>query len=348
MPIPTMTPNTIYASIVKCLKAGLVPMIKGAPGIGKSEVNHKISTDFNLELIDLRLSQLDPTDLQGFPTKFKDSNGVEKAGYLPMDTFPIAGDPLPKGKNGWLLFLDEFNSAPQAVQKAAYKLVLDRMIGQHRLHEKVMIVCAGNREEDNAIVVRLGTAMQSRLIHMVMGVSNKEWLDWASANDIDHRVISYIGARPDNLHNFDPKHNDHTFPCPRTWHFASNLVKTEPNALSEDTITLLMGTVGEGAAREFVAFVEIYKDMHSFDDIIADPLNIPLSDEPDKQFAYSGILAEHMTDKNADMAMQFVNRMPIEFQTITLRSFLAKPNNKQFLILPPIKKWMNDNANRLF
>ena len=101
--------------ITTYIKAGIVPMLEGSPGCGKSQVVHQIADAYNLKLIDLRLSQCDPTDLSGFPTII----GGKKADYMPMAHFPIEGDPIPDGYAGWLLFLDEFNSAPNAIQAAA-------------------------------------------------------------------------------------------------------------------------------------------------------------------------------------------------------------------------------------
>ena len=96
------------------LRAKLVPLIKGSPAIGKSAIVHAIADQYKLKVIDLRLSQCDPTDLLGFPSIMGD-----RAGYVPMETFPIEGDAIPEGYNGWLLFLDELTSALPAVQVAA-------------------------------------------------------------------------------------------------------------------------------------------------------------------------------------------------------------------------------------
>ena len=49
--------------ITKLLQARLVPMLTGSPAVGKSAVAHQIAEDFGLKIIDLRLSQCDPTDL---------------------------------------------------------------------------------------------------------------------------------------------------------------------------------------------------------------------------------------------------------------------------------------------
>lgn len=104
--------------ITKCIRAHLVPMLTGSPGVGKSGIVHQIAKQYHLKVIDLRLSQCDPTDLMGFPDVNRTSTRP-KAGYVPMETFPIEGDPIPEGYDGWILFLDEFNSAKSAVQAAA-------------------------------------------------------------------------------------------------------------------------------------------------------------------------------------------------------------------------------------
>ena len=45
------------------LKAKLMPMLHGSPAIGKSAIVKQIAEEFNLKLIDIRLSQYEPQDL---------------------------------------------------------------------------------------------------------------------------------------------------------------------------------------------------------------------------------------------------------------------------------------------
>jgi len=49
--------------IITIMKAKLVPMISGDPGIGKSAIIMGIAEKFKLYPYDIRLSQCDPTDL---------------------------------------------------------------------------------------------------------------------------------------------------------------------------------------------------------------------------------------------------------------------------------------------
>lgn len=233
----TVNPVLATDMIMLALTAGLVPYMTGSPGIGKSSIYKDIAKNNNLFLIDMRLSQCDPIDLAGLLTL---QNG--KAKYVPLDSLPIETDTIPDGYAGWLLVLDEFSSANQAVQAASYKLVLDKMVGTLKLHPRVLIVCAGNLESDNAIVQPLSTALQSRFVHIKLGVSSKDWIDWAVDNGIHHTIISFLRFRPVNFYTFTPDHEDSTYACPRTWEFASKLLKKAE--LSNPVLRpLLEGTV---------------------------------------------------------------------------------------------------------
>jgi MoxR-like ATPase len=50
-------------------------MLWGAPGIGKSQIISQIATGHNVNMIDIRLSQMEPSDLRGIP--FKNGEQVE-------------------------------------------------------------------------------------------------------------------------------------------------------------------------------------------------------------------------------------------------------------------------------
>lgn len=322
------------------IRAKLVPMLVGSPGCGKSQIIYEIAKEHNLKVIDLRLSQCDPTDLAGFPT-------VEgnKADYVPMKHFPIAGDPVPAGFNGWLLFLDEATSAPPAIQAAAYKLILDRQVGSHHLHDRVAIVCAGNLETDNAIVQPMSTALQSRLVHMELVVDSNEWVEWAAANGIDHRISDYIKFKPKDLYTFTPDHTDKTYACPRTWEFANRVLKVTDDAAPE-RLAMLAGTLSEGVAREFLTFCKIYQSLPKISAIVATPDAIKVPQEPSILFALTGSLAHNATAANFDSLMKFITRLPVEFQVVTMRETIRR--NKTMMSHPAVQKWVSESAASLF
>lgn len=276
----------------------------------------------------------------GFPT----ITG-EKASYKPMDTFPIEGDTVPKGYNGWLLFLDELNSAPPAIQSAAYKVILDRMVGNHKLHKNVAIVAAGNLETDNAIVQPMSTALQSRMAHLELVVDSKEWVDWASSNEIDHRITSYINFRPDALYSFSPDHTDKTYASPRTWEFANRILQVT-DAASSEALPMLAGTISEGVAREFLGFCKIHLSLPKLAEIITNPTSIKVPEEPSVLFAMTGALGNNAAEDNIGALMKFIRRLPVEFQVVSLREIVRR--NKKLIQHEAVREWVTKSAMVLF
>ena len=94
------TLNHAKEMIPHLLGANIVPFMHSSPGIGKSSVGFQISEQYKLKFIDLRLSDRDPSDMNGLPS-FKDG----KASFLPFDTFPLEDTPIPEGYKGWLIML---------------------------------------------------------------------------------------------------------------------------------------------------------------------------------------------------------------------------------------------------
>lgn len=322
----TVTPRKARKFITRALQSNLVPFIHSAPGLGKSTIVKQIAEFLGLKLIDHRLSTSDPTDLSGLPTR----NGA-KASFLPYDIFPIASDPIPVGYKGWLIFLDEFNAAHRSVQAAAYKVILDRQIGQNDLHEMALVVCAGNRTIDRAITSELSTAMQSRLIHIEMVSDHKEWLeDVAIPNNYDERIIAFLSNNPEALDDFRPDHDNKTFCCPRTWEFANNLCKTTPLEDMEEYAGLFAGTITAGVAAGFVQFSAVFKDIPQFSEIVRDPKGARYPSDRATQWAVISTLPPKITDDNFEKVTEYVGRFSSEFRVLFYRFIMiTKPTLRE-------------------
>lgn len=333
-------PSQATSIIATLLKARLVPIMCGSPGIGKSQIYQQVADMFNLLLIDVRLGQCDVTDLNGFPTIVG-----KKASYVPMDTFPIEGDAIPEGYSGWLILFDEITSAVPALQAAAYKIILDRKIGQHNLHKNVAVCAAGNLETDNAVVEPMSTALQSRMVHLELVVDHKEWLEWAAPNGIVHKITSYINFKPGNLYTFNPDHTDKTYACPRTWEFASRILNVAEEG-SKDLLPMLAGAISEGVAREFLGFCKVYENLPTVAQIMASPDTLKVPSEPSILFALSGSIAHNATKENFAQLIKFVERIPVEFQVVTLRETLRR--NPVLKAHPGVLVWISKSAAELF
>lgn len=315
------------------LKAGITPFLHGSPAVGKSSIVKQIADNHKLELIDVRLSQLEPTDLVGFPTFDGD-----KVTFKPVDLFPLQNDEIPEGKKGWLLFLDEANGASHSVQMASYKLILDRMVGNHKLHDKVFIISAGNLETDNAIVNTMSSALISRFAHFTIRLDTQEWLEWASSVGMDHRITSFIGFKPELLYTFNPNVTS-PYASPRTWQMVSKIIKDSIE------VPLLASMIGEGVAREFMTYLKLQDTLPSFDEIITNPTQIVIHEDLGTQWALMGMVVSKLSDKTAKPVSLFLERIPLEIQVCAMRE-ISNRHSLQFL-KDNMSDWFTNTARTI-
>lgn len=323
-----VTPRQLAEAIEDDFYSGLVPYVEGSPGIGKSAIFHQVAKRLNLKLIDHRLSTSAPEDLSGLPTFYNDKKGNKRATFAPFDIFPVEGDDLPEGYSGWLVFLDEMNSAAKATQAAGYKLVLDKMTGQLKLHPNVVIGGAGNLSTDRAITNPIGTAMQSRLSHYVLEVNFKEWMeDVALKNNWDRRIIAYLSRYPSKLMDFRPDHNEKTFCSPRTWEFVNNFLQArEPSKKGIDPRQThkYAGKITSGVAVDFIQFTRVFENLISIKEITDDPTKCRIPTDPAEQWANITHMCEMVSEKNFGDFSTYAGRFSLDFKVLFFRCVMVQ------------------------
>src|SRR5437588_6169008 len=159
--------------------------IWGPPGIGKSSIVQQFAASLGLPCVSLLGSQLAPEDLIGVPQIV---DGVSR--FCPPSSIARA--------EPYCLFLDELNACSHEVQKAFYSLIHERRIGEYHLPEGSLVIGAGNRAQDSAIVKPMSSALMNRM-RPLQRVSVQDSLEWAHANVIHPTILEYIGIRPDHL-----------------------------------------------------------------------------------------------------------------------------------------------------
>ena len=247
----------------KCFAKRRPLFLWGPPGIGKSEMVTQITQELGGYMIDLRLGQMDPTDIRGIPFYNKELGKMDWAPPIDLPDEELASQyPIV------VLFMDEMNSAAPAVQAAAYQLVLNRRIGKYHLPDNVVMIAAGNRESDKGVTYRMPTPLANRFVHVEMRVDFPAWLEWAVQNQVHKDVVGYLSFAKQDLYDFDAKSSSRAFATPRSWTFVSELLEDED--LDDVTATdLIAGTVGEGLAVKFQAHRKISGKLPRPEDILA-------------------------------------------------------------------------------
>lgn len=227
----------------------------GPPGIGKSSIVKQIAQRRTIGFVDLRLSLLDPTDLKGIPFYEAENH---RALWAPPAFLPREGEGI--------LFLDELNSAPPAVQASAYQLILDRRVGEYELPDGWAIVAAGNRENDRGVVYKMPAPLANRFVHLELQIGIEQWRAWAYASGIDGRIIAYIGYKKEHLFTFDASSAQKSFATPRSWEFVDALLKSGLDDLL--LRNAIGGAVGEEIAVSFLSFCRVMEYLPDIDAIL--------------------------------------------------------------------------------
>jgi MoxR-like ATPase len=177
-------PKSAKRAIRKAIKVRRPVFLWGPPGIGKSDLVKQIGEEADREVIDVRLALWEPTDIKGIPYYNADQG---KMVWAPPSELPVDEDSTA------IIFLDELNSAPPAVQAAAYQLILNRRVGTYKLPKGVDIVAAGNREGDRGVTYRMPAPLANRFVHIEMKVDFDDFQDWATLNKVHPEVVGYVG-----------------------------------------------------------------------------------------------------------------------------------------------------------
>ena len=279
----------------------------GASGIGKSEGVHQSAVEHDAVMIDIRVSQYESVDFRGIP----DTSQGLTVWNMPA-TLPFKGNPK-FDENGSLiyLFLDEINQGDPSVLSVLYQLINDRRVGEHMLMDNVVIICAGNRDTDRGSTTKWAYPLGNRGTHAELIPDIKAWSAWASRTGKSPTVIGFLNFRSELLYTFNANAPTKVFASPRSWTYAEEDF-VDPDMPEDIKMQAVSGSVGEGPAIELMGFAEIMKSIVPIEQIIANPLGVPVEERLDLQWAMATHVAGHMNKETADPLQQFLGRLEPE------------------------------------
>lgn len=292
-PVVTVTQTELFDFLLNVAVCRPV-FIWGPPGTGKSSIVQQFAQQVGLPCVSLLGSQLAPEDIIGVP---QITGAVSR--FCPPAMIART--------EPYCLFLDELNACSHEVQKAFYSLIHERRIGEYELPEGSIVIGAGNRAQDSAIVKPMSSALMNRLVHVHLKVSHRDWLSWASDQNIHPLVVEYIQTRPDQLWTQPPKHEE-PFSTPRSWHMLSDAMIEYGEKLDDKTMELLAyGCLSPQHATQFKAFNKQVKNRFKLSSILSGDMKWPGAPE-DRDLLY--FLAQ-------SFRAQLLRELPREKEAIT-------------------------------
>jgi hypothetical protein len=276
-------------------RRGIPYVIVGEPGTAKTSIVNSLARQGGLHFEGVLNSLRSPLDYLGVPVPKRmkltsvdqhlSPDGDEE--FMTMNYAPAGFSVRAAQAKRSLIFFDEANTAPKAVQAAMLRVLLEGVVGELQLPPEVRFLLAMNHTDDAAGGQELSPALANRMgwlewekpevknfVGYLTGGGSQEsdpiipaqleaevdavWEAeaWPHASGM---VAGFLTARSDLLHK-KPEKGDRAraWPSARTWEFAAHAYAgSEIFKLSaEATNTAVSGFIGNGAYAEFFNWVQ--------------------------------------------------------------------------------------------
>ena len=301
-----MKPQELSKLLAQTIPAQMPVLIKGAPGIGKTDIVSQACADAGARLIVSHPVVDEPVDYKGMPSIKNDH-----AEFLPFGALRQ----LIEADQPTVYFMDDLGQAPPTVQAAAMQLILARRINGYRVSDQVTFLAATNRKQDKAGVSGILEPVKSRFVSIVeLEPDIEDWAAWAASNNLPPELIAFIRFRPKLLFDFTPSVEMTNTPCPRTVHNVGKLMQLGLGPELE--FETFAGAAGEGFASELTGFLQICRQLPDPKLILLDPDGAEVPQDPATLYALTGALARNASPDNMGALVSYANRLPAEFSVL--------------------------------
>jgi len=328
-------------AVAICVQANMPALIWGGPGTGKTTFINSLGGYLGLEVETIIASIREPSDFGGLPV-------ISQGGGVRLEP-PVWAHRLAEKGEG-ILFIDEINTAPPAVQAALLRVIQEGAAGDVKLPDRVSRIAAANPTDIAAGGWTLEAPLANRFIHFEWHRNTAAWIDGMIAGfDSDFHppilpkdwkdqipamqslVASYIQHRTDMLYIFPESEeaSGRAWPSPRTWDYAATLLAAcrAAGGTIEHEILLLSGAVGDAPAGEFQIWLN-EMDLPNPEDLLAKPSSFKVLDRSDKMFAVlssvTTAVLNDLTNERWKAAWQILAKAAKDSKTPDVAAFAAK------------------------
>ena len=257
-----------------------------------------------------------------------------------------------------ILMIDEYGKANPAVKLALLRLMLERKIGSYTLHPDSIIFATTNLGAEGVGDLLPPHARNRITVITARKPSNMEWIEYGINNDFDHTLLGWAKDNPqlflsfedvrdpdENPYIYHPKAQRAAFFTPRSGEAASDILK-QRDMFDDQTLTAtLMGTIGDRAAMDLMAFVKLADQLPSLQSIKDDPKSAKV---PDSAAAVCMVVYRTLASLEKDWLdawMDYMPRLDKEAQGMFANGVRAPKFSKQAMVMTNKKftKWAMDN-----
>jgi hypothetical protein len=261
-----------------------------------------------------------------------------------------------------ILMVDEYGKANPSVKLALLRLMLERKIGSYELHPDSIVFATTNLGAEGVGDLLPPHARNRITVVTARKPSNMEWIEWGINAGVDHTLLGWCKDNPqlflgfedvrdpeENPYIYHPKSQRAAFVTPRSLEAASDILKERHLFDDQTTTAALMGTIGDRAAMDLMAFVAMADQLPSLESIKTDPMNAKV---PSSAAAVCMVVYRTLASLEKDWLdpwLDYMQRLDKEAQGMFANGVRAPKYSKQAMVMTNKKftSWAMQN-NYLF
>ena len=329
------------ANLIKVIGTENTVLVQGPMGSGKSSMLKTLER----ELPSHKGIYFDGTtkDLGDMAIpKFKDADGND---YVTFATHEELG--LHLKDTPLTLMLDELGKSNPMVKNALLRLMQERQFGSYKLHPDSIVFATTNLGSEGLGDTLPAHARNRITIVTLKNPDHMEWIEWGINNGIDPILLGWVRDNPQVFQSFedvkDPEENSYifhpraagrtSFVTPRSLEAASDILKLRDFMDDQSVTAALMGTIGDRAAMDMMAYVRLADDLPKLTQIKSDPENAPV---PQSVAAQCMVVYRTLSSIERDWLdawMVYLNRMPKECQGMFANGVRTPNYSKQGVVM---------------
>lgn len=323
-------------------------IFQGEPGIGKSAMLEGLRDEGHSVPVYIDCALLDLGDLQ-MPVPAEDRSSVS---FVPNSMFRTdSTKPV-------TVMLDEIGKASRPVQNALLTLLHEKRVGNHYLPPNSVVFGTTNLATDG-----VGDLLQAHAKNRVSFLTIKKpdaesWINWAVTSEAKEapELLAWVNEYPhcldsythdngsDNPYIFNPKRQQNAFVTPRSLFNASQIVAKRHKLPPDAALAALAGTIGEPAARDMQAFLNVADSLPSWKSIVANPGTAPVPDNPVANTISVLKAVTSVTSVTVSAWMEYMLRLPAEAQFLFASQAMRSPNAPVVVVCQEFTDWARENS----
>jgi hypothetical protein len=281
------------------------------------------------------------------PTKDEKSGHMRSVFTLPYWWTTEEGLSL-DAYDGGILLIDEADKLGSDEMKIVGEAALSKVLGNHRLPPGWVVMFAGNFMNEKSGSRKEPRHLIGRRIEIRIDDDLESTIDYYHSINLLPETIKFAEENPQLV--FEPMPEDERPWCtPRSLHqcdihLQSLMRSFDTLEIPTDSLTIeeMSGGIGKPAATMFIKVIRLGQELHSYEEVVANPATITLPSKPDAQRLMSYKLAARVTEADAKAVLTFMTRMPVEHQTMFVRMTIQR--HYELAFQPDFAAWCSKNT----